>query len=256
MSDEESLRELVSEAATAAAAAPAKPDGAHLGDEDLARLRAGEDDESLDGAYRHVASCAVCRARMTDAEAGKALVASVLTPAPAPALAPAPVSLAARRRVVGWWVAAAAAVLLISVFALRSPRHTAPLSITQRAFTGTMGTSPSPSSSSLPASDRNVELTLDDDVEAASAIACDAEGRRLFDAQPFARDARGKLVLVLAPRVFAVHAGPVRMWVFAGSSIALRELFGELGSGLLVESTVRVLAAEKGLRLTVVVLAE
>ncbi len=47
-------------------AAPARPEGDHVGDAALAALRADSEDPALDDAYRHLASCAACRARLAE----------------------------------------------------------------------------------------------------------------------------------------------------------------------------------------------
>jgi len=48
----------------ARASAPGSPEGAHLGDDVLARLRGDDENDDDAAAFRHLASCAACRARM------------------------------------------------------------------------------------------------------------------------------------------------------------------------------------------------
>lgn len=247
--DDEEMRAL---AAQAARAAPATSSGTHVSDFELARMRRDDEDASLDDAYRHVASCAVCRARLTDAEAGRALVDAAM-PKPPPKTGLTRTS-PPKSRTLGWLLAAAAALALVLLVFFRGARDGGPLVVTQRSFVGTMGTGPAPSISADPR-DRNVELTLEADAESALAVVCDADGRRIAADQPFAKDARGKLVVVLAPRTFAAHVGTVRVWVFAGSAVALKGAVPSAGASL-VEARVREEVEARGARLAIVVLGE
>ena len=243
MADQDDV-ELRALAARAARAAPATSSGRHVSELELARMHRGDEDSSLDDAYRHVASCAVCRARLTDAAAGRALVAAVM-----PKAKP-------KSRPLGYLLAAAAAFALVVIVLMRRSPDARPLTVTQRSFVGTMGSAPAPSISIDP-KDRNVELTVEDDAEAARAIVCDAEGRRISGDQVFTRGTGGKLALVLAPRTFAPHVGDARVWVFAGKAAALNEVVPSSSTGPnLVESTTRKQAEEKGIRFAIVVLSE
>jgi hypothetical protein len=248
--DDASLRALQERVA---AAAPAQPSPEHVDAAALVRMRNGDEDESLDDAYRHLASCAVCRARLTDEERGRELVEATFSPAPAPI----PIRKPVRTRTLGWALAAAAALGLVAILLWRTPRHEAPLVITQRSFVGTMGTSSTPSP--LPAADRNVELTLEGDAEAAVVVVCDATGARIFPAQTFARDARGKLVVVLAPRLFGPLRDPsneARAWVFAGGGAAVQRVLQAVGADpVFDEARVRSITDENDVRLSIVPLA-
>lgn len=244
----------------ARAAAPADATTMHLEEASLARLRSGDEDESLDAAYRHVASCAVCRARLTDAAPGKALMDAAM-PSATVASSPIPIGSArkpARARSFVWMMAAAAMIGVIALLLWRTPRKDAPLLVTQRSFVGTMGTSSS--SAVVPPSDRNVELTLESDAETAVVVMCDgASGVRIQSARPFVRDARGKLTVVLAPRLFGplTHPpGEARAWIFAGSESGVQRVLTTLApDAAFAEAHVRAVADENDVRLSIVTLA-
>jgi hypothetical protein len=252
MSDEDADVRALRERAVAAA--PAEPSVHHVEEASLARMKSGDDDESLDDAYRHVASCAICRARLTDAERGRELVAAAL---PAPPANVVPIRRSPRTRTVGWALAAAAALGLVAMLLWRTPTQ-APLVITQRSYVGTMGTSPAPSS--VPAADRNVELTLEGNADSAVVVVCDgATGTKIFPAQPFTRDGRGKLLVVLAPRLFAPlrdPAGEARAWVFAGEGAAVQRVLQVLANeASFDEKHVRSICDANDVRLAIVPLA-
>jgi hypothetical protein len=159
-------------------------------------MRAGSEDPSLDAAYRHVAACGACREAM-----GKSNVVSLG---------------AAQRRTWVLAVAAAAAVVAAvgaSRFAARGPE---PVAITQRAMSGWMGDH-APNAPPVAPEDRNVEIRVATKAGAAVMLIADGEGRSLGPLATFKRDG-ADLVAVVAPRVFAAHAGPAYGLVVIGST--------------------------------------
>lgn len=230
-------------------AAPAAPGGAHLDEVVLARVRAGEESESLDDAYRHVASCAICRARLTDDARGEALVRAAF-PAPAAVVA------RARRpaaRSFGYLLAAAAMLSIVALLFVRKPAAPLPLVVTQRSFVGTMGSTTA--HTPVPVDDRNVELAIDEKVEAAVVVACDEAGRRISAPETFQRNALGRLVVVLAPRTFEAHVGAPRAWIFAGPTSGVTKTTAALANEpTWSESRVREVAADHDVRVAIVTL--
>lgn len=180
-------------------AAPASPAGAHLASDVLARLR-GDDERDEDAdAFRHLASCAVCRARMVETEAiaiPSAVEARVV-----------PI----RRR---WWpiLAAAAAFLLVALALLRKPE--APkIAVSTRPFVGMMGTA---SASNVAPADMDLEVSFPaTGVEAATLLIVSGEQRTEI---AFVRDG-DVLRVAIAPRVYPPGTTGV---VLAGTAAAVK----------------------------------
>jgi hypothetical protein len=187
----------------AATAAPSIPDGPHVTEAVVARLRAGDEDPSLDEAYTHVSRCAACRSALaspaTAAEREREAVREHQA-----ALAEAG---RGRGRVVRLWapLAAAAAIALAVGAAVHRGSQDEPVAITQRAVAGWMGDKPG---IGVAPEDANLELRVAAPrYPAAVVVTCDDRGRVLAPPAAFARDAKGELVAYLAPRTFAPHAG-------------------------------------------------
>jgi hypothetical protein len=188
----------------------------HLDDATLARLR-GDDERDEDAeAFRHLASCAICRARMVEdpAEARAAIEPRAKV-----------VPLAERRAsgkvlVLVSGVVAVAAVVVIMVLALRRPHEAPPIALRAKSYAGTMGSGPAPSASMQPR-DLDYELSFDASANtAAKLIVIDAFGRQLLPVRPFERSG-DRLQVVVAPRTFAKHEGEARAIVIAGSEASV-----------------------------------
>jgi hypothetical protein len=181
-------------------AAPSSAPQPHATDADLARMGADDDSLSLAGAYRHIAACAACRARLLESVAPVQKVATVphehggsaRTPALPDRLAVdasravessgtrAPVSvvrLVPRPRLFFALAAAAAVALAIGASSLpRGPME--PISIAQRPYAGMMGAGEAEPMGI--AADADVELSFPAPPgEGAALLVMDAAGRTL-----------------------------------------------------------------------------
>jgi hypothetical protein len=189
----------------------------HLDDETLARLRGDEERDEDAEAFRHLASCAICRARMVeDPKAVHALSER----------APAKVIPLSDRRASGKVLVAvsgvivAAAVFVIMFLALRRPHEAPPIALRSRSYAGAMGSAPAPSASMAPR-DLDYELSFDAQVNTvAKLIVIDTFGRQLSPVRSFER-AGDQLKVVVAPRTFAKHEGESRAIVVAGGESAV-----------------------------------
>ncbi|MGZ3423882.1 MAG: hypothetical protein ACXVEE_38825 [Polyangiales bacterium] len=191
----------------------------HLDDATLARLRGDEERDEDADAFRHLASCAICRARMAEDSAEvRALTAASETKAKV-----IPIS---DRRVGGKvlvlvsGVLAAAAIIVIMVLGLRRPHESPPIALRTKSYTGTMGSSPPPSVSAAPG-DMDYELSFDAPPNlTAKLIVIDAFGHALAPVRSFER-AGAELKVVVAPRTFAKHEGGARAIVLAGGETSM-----------------------------------
>lgn len=233
----------------AAKAGAATSSNDHLDDPTLARFRAGEEDEALDDAFRHVASCAVCRARLTEGAEAKKLVETATRPRAIDAGAPARRDGARTNRgrvvmTVGAIVLATAAAVLLW---MRPSTNDAPVAVTQRWFVGTMGTS----SAVLPPEDRDVELSLPDDGRDAAVLVFDDRGKRLGNPVWFERAEGRKMRAVIAPRTYAPAAKIVPL-VLVG---AHDDVATVIAAGAIDADRVRPLAAANRVHVETIALA-
>jgi hypothetical protein len=234
-------------------APPAVVPAPHATDDELARMRAGDEAADLDDAYRHAASCAACRARLVEPAAEVARVKERSLGGPA-RVAPV-VALRPRRAMLFGFAAAAALVLAIGVRAMVD-RAPGPIAVTQRAYVGVMGEGDASALAVAP-EDRDVELMLDGPADGAAALlVVDGAGHRLAPVRWFARtDAR--LVAVVAPRTFAAHTGDAFGLVVAGERNEQVEQAIARATASAVTSTDGVegaLRAQRGLRIQRVVI--
>jgi hypothetical protein len=203
----------------AAAASPSVPEGNHLSEAELAALRIDDESSSLEEAYRHLASCAACRARLSEPSRDvRALVESVPPEAPQDAklsdAGPRARNWSSAARL-GAGLALAASVAI--VFGITRGAGREPLLI-QRSFVGVMGESPAPSST-VAVRDRNLELDLEGkSIEAARLLIVDSNGRVLAP-WLILRPASSGLRVVLARRTLAPHRGTLHaIIVYGGAS--------------------------------------
>jgi len=192
----------------ARAAAPVSAKGAHLDRLMIERIRAtAEDDPTLDDAYRHLAACNACRARLADEDVARPLVE------------------AARRRLAprrGPFIGAAAATVLVlaGVATLFFRGADERVAITQRAFVGTMGGEAG--TLDVPLRDLDVEVTVRSvRYPRGALIVVDASGHVLAPARRFERQPEDQLRAVVAPRTFAPHAGKARGLVVLGDEATI-----------------------------------
>ncbi len=202
-------------------AAPAAPSQPHVAAEELARMRKDDDSSDLDAAYRHVAGCAACRARLLESAALPERVAA--TAGLAPERAPAPViALPPRRRLIVALAAAAAVALAIGAGAL-GRRDAGAVAIAQRSYVGMMGTDDAEAAGVAP-EDADVELSFTAPAEeGATLVVMDGAGRVLSPVRSFTRSESGRFVAVVAPRTFAAHAGTAFGLVVIGDAAHVRE---------------------------------
>lgn len=199
--------------ARAVDAAPVPAEGAHLDAETIARIAAGDEDEGLDDAIRHVASCAVCRARLTDGAEGKRVVAQASRSREL--AAPAPKRSPPSRAVVFAVAAALAIAAAFVVYRRTSTNDDERVAVTTRWFTGTMGTT----SVAVPPEDRDVEVTIADEGRAAAVLLFDANGKRAAAPRWLEPVEGKKLHVVLAPRLLG--AAPLTALLVVGPNDAI-----------------------------------
>jgi hypothetical protein len=227
-------------------AAPAAAPSAHVTDPQLARMRADDESVDLDPAYRHVSSCAACRARLLERVLPERVATALAlandgegTPAVAPpgldaTSAPAPARVIAlvlpRRWLIALGVAAALA-LAVGAGILR-PRDEERLAIAQRSYLGMMGRADAGAATVAP-EDADVELSFGapSDGVGAALVAVDEAGNILAPVRWFTRGEGGRLVAVVAPRAFTAHAGVAFGLVVVGDVARVREGTRALGSG-------------------------
>lgn len=181
--------------ALAERAAPARSDESHVTPVDIVRVRNGDDAQDLDPAYRHLAGCASCRARLIEPFEAS-------TPMP-PAAAVAPLARPPRRqrlRASAAWAALALSLVGVGYawLAQRAPRE---LTISRRAYWGMMGSSnPAPG---RPA-DANLELSISPPAPAAAFLVPCSGATCARPSRPywFTKREFGELTLDLAPRAF------------------------------------------------------
>ncbi len=206
-------------------AAPAAPSGEHLGEAALVALRArGESaaladrDEDAD-AYRHLASCAACRARMASLAKGAdeaAAVQRLVDVERGDETKATGKVIPLKRRSLGAPLAmlAAAAVLIFAVTALVR-RSSEGLEVRTRSYAGTMGSAED--AANVAPGDKNVEIYFESkDPVAARLIVLDEKGNKLAPARAFTREGT-KMRVVVAPRTFAAHEGKAQGFVVAGT---------------------------------------
>jgi hypothetical protein len=189
----------------------------HLDDETLARLRGDEERDEDAEAFRHLASCAICRARMVE---DPKVVRDVARP-PAKVIALSDRRASGKVLVAVSGVIVAAAVFVIMMLAMRRPHEAPPIALRSRSYAGTMGgSSPAPSASMQPR-DLDYELSFDaPENTVAKLVLIDTFGRQLAPLRTFER-AGGQLRVVVAPRTFAKHEGEARAIVLAGGESAV-----------------------------------
>ncbi|MFZ5892402.1 MAG: hypothetical protein ACOY0T_15185 [Myxococcota bacterium] len=194
---------LESLAKLAAHAAPATPEGPHLSAEQLAAVRStDEDDPALDEVFLHLASCAACRARLSEPSSDVQALVQRSEPLQASVV---PISSKRRRVRKPWFAGLAVAASVLLVFAITSRRGAEPsATLSQRSYAGVMGQNPAQSSSVAP-EDQNIELTLQGkSFEAARVLIADAQGQVVAPWQSM-RPSPSGLRAVLAPRTFRAH---------------------------------------------------
>jgi hypothetical protein len=217
--------------ALGAEAAPAQGPLPHVPDAELARIRVGDESEALSAAYRHVASCAVCRARVLEPALPEP-IARALRGASSGARAPVAALALPRRRgpFLALFAAAAGVALVVGVGAFLR-RDEGPVTISQRAYVGMMGADDA-DAPAVGAEDADVELSFAAPPGVAAAVVVvDSGGRALSPVRSFARPQGGRLVAVLAPRTFAAHAGPAFGLIVMGDSSRVREAAEGVGTG-------------------------
>lgn len=200
-----------------AQAAPEGPEGAHLSDEQLGALRGGQDDDSaLDAGFRHLASCAACRARLSEPSAQVTALVDRSAKPEAPAGAKK-TSVLRRPWLAGF--AVAAGVLLVFLMAGRGEK--APLAtLSQRPYVGVMGSNSEPGVGVAP-EDRNIELRLQGSgIDAARVLTVDSNGAVIAPWIAFRPEPAG-LRALLAPRAFRPHAGELFAIVVYGEAAAV-----------------------------------
>jgi hypothetical protein len=204
----------------AAAASPSVPEGNHLSEAELAALRIEDESSSLGEAYRHLASCAACRARVSEPSRDvEALVESV----PSEARQDAKVIEAGPRvsnrnsaARFGAGLALAASVAIVWSVTRGSGRE--PL-LRQRSFAGVVGESAAPSSTAVPG--RNLELDLDGKtIEAARLLIVDSSGHVLAP-WLILRPTDSGLRVVLARRSLAAHRGTLHAIIVYGGATSV-----------------------------------
>lgn len=189
----------------------------HLDDETLARLRGDEERDEDADAFRHLASCAICRARMVE---DPAAVRAVMERAPAKVIPLAERRTSGKVLVAVGGVFVAAAVFVIMFLAMRRPHEPPPIALRARSYAGTMGSGAAPSPSLQPR-DLDYDLSFDAPVNtAAKLVIIDTFGRQLAPMRSFER-AGEQFHVVVAPRTFAKHEGEARAIVLAGGESAV-----------------------------------
>ena len=219
MSDEELAKYRVI-AGTAGSVPSAGP---HLDAPTLARVQSGADDTGLDEAYRHLSTCAVCRARIVEDHADVARVRTNVT------------SLAPKR---ARWLApllVAAVVAAAAVTVVRSGRPNLPaeVSLVQRSYVATMGSG----SVSSVASDRNLELSFEAPAGLEGALVLFDGAQRVEPVRWFERDGR-TLRLALAPRL--LPPGTREALLYIGSHAAVERALATTDVAIAGRAGVRV----------------
>jgi hypothetical protein len=205
-------------AAIAERAAPAGAAGPHLTAVEVERARAFDEDSALDVAYRHLAMCASCRARLTEPAPARPL------PKPVEAEGGGPARARWQRSA---WAAAAVVLLGIGFAVVKSARVPEHLAVAQRPYAGVM--SPDSASAALSAS-TNLELSFTANEEiSAFLIPCSEQGEVLSPPHWFAREDADRAVVAVAPRTFLPHSGKVFGFVVWGSERAVRRVADDMG---------------------------
>jgi hypothetical protein len=207
----------------AAHAAPIGPRDAHLTEDELRRVKAGEPEgetvSALDDAHRHLASCSACRARLVESPLH---VEAQLTRARKAAKQ--------KGRITLYTLAAAALIVLGIGFARVRPAEE-PVTLVQRSYVGTMGATDTPRA--IAPEDRNVEILLRTTkrLEAARALVIDDAGGILAGIPPFIPDpADGALRTVIAPRMFPPRAGALHLVVVFGDENGVKRAVAQVSS--------------------------
>jgi hypothetical protein len=190
---------------------------AHVTTADLARIRASEETPDLESAYRHVAACAACRARLLEAGAVVAQMSSAaersLDRAGARRLSP--------QRATGGLLAASAIVALVAAAIAFHYRDAPPLGVLEREVVET-------NPSDVPPGERDVELSFpsspSSSSEEAAVFVVDRAGRPLAGVQWFTRAANGQETVMLSPRTFLSHQGKAFGFVLAGENGSVRRI--------------------------------
>lgn len=226
----------------------------HLDDATLARLR-GDDERDEDAeAFRHLASCAVCRARLIE----HPVEVRALSAPPARVIPISEKRVSGRSVVLVGGVLSVAAVILIMVLALRrSTPEIAPLALRTKSYAGTMGSTPAPPTS-VPPRDLNYELAFDAPASAAARlVVIDRMGRSLAPMRAFERNGR-ELRVVIAPRMFAAHEGEAQAIVVSGegpaTTAAASEIEAALAKGPLAREEIAAIALRYSLAIASVML--
>jgi hypothetical protein len=203
-------------AAVAEQAVPAVALSPHVSELELTQIRSGSEESALEASYRHLASCASCRARLLEVSIEARAVSSAERSVQ-PQRARQSAALA---RSLGW---AAAAVTVLGLGYLMTQRPLVPerLAVAQRPYTGLMGSaSPAP-----PREKTNIELAFTADADfGAFVVPWDEQGKVLSAPQWFARESSGRTVVVLAPRTFLPHSGKVFGLVVWASNEKVRQV--------------------------------
>lgn len=203
-------------AAVAEQAVPAVALSPHVGEAELLQIRAGGAEPTLDSSYRHLASCASCRARLLELSRE----ARAKPPTPGSVLPRRPRHSRPSARAAAW--AAAAVTLLGLGYAITHRAHLPErLAIAQRPYAGLMGSS----EANTPNENTNIELAFRAEADlAAVVVPWDETGKILSPPQWFVNESSGRAVVVLVPRTFLPHSGKVFGVVIWGSNETVREI--------------------------------
>lgn len=227
-------------------AAPTDAASAHVASRELERVRSGDEGAELEASYRHLASCASCRARLA------AQVASDVTATGQEASAPPRVVARGRRPSRLAWAALAAAVLIALGFVL-VPRERMPdrLVIVQRPYSGIMGSQQAES----PGTHTNLELSFFANAHVTAFLVPCGEGGELLSAPIwFMTEGGDRATVTVAPRAFAQGSGKVVAFVVWGKGAAVHAVALRVNSlappvsRALTERRITELAQEHGAR--------